>query len=261
MNKNIALALVLGSVVLILALLAVGFATRRNANDGDRYLSSNDRPPIMRPIKEKRRAASAVQDTKANLEQGRKEPILPNSRVWEPKSGPLTLEDADQLARMMDKRTLKKEGELLTLHYHEIPKKEREIVDKVIVFVVRRARDLFGDDQLQPESAIVHSRGYGSQVEPHADNVKWSKEEQKWIYNQIPWISHTGLLYFGGNYEGGELYFANDPEKQYKGTLNDVMYITSGKENVHAVNKITSGRRYAIIICCSNQETRRKWGK
>jgi hypothetical protein len=117
----------------------------------------------------------------------------------------------------------------------------------------------FGNPKIQADFTHMIRR-YGHPGNPgmgtHADNCQFHSDRICHKTEQCcAWRSHTAFLYLGGGVDGGDFYFAkgldagehqNEPDFKVKPECGTMVGFSSGGENLHGVDPLSSGMRYSL---------------
>jgi hypothetical protein len=112
----------------------------------------------------------------------------------------------------------------------------------------------FRDDEIYFEYTHLTKRIPGKEDYSHGihcDQCDWNPVDGSCIEKEescCAWRSHSMILYLS-ECEGGEFFFYDNGIKTFVNpTPGTLVGFTSGPENIHGVNKVVSGVRYALAI-------------
>jgi hypothetical protein len=133
------------------------------------------------------------------------------------------------------------------------------LVDSIRQRVDEFTKAHFGQD-IHIESSYMKVRVPGKQeyAHPiHADNCEYNKFTDECTVEAKTdfWVSHSVLVYLN-RCEGGEFFFVGGETLVPEPGL--IVGFSSGPENLHGVNKIKSGNRYAIAMWFTKEPERRE---
>lgn len=174
--------------------------------------------------------------------------------------GFITHEQCKNIISVMHDMNEEDVGENLSgLTLHQIEKNNPEQFNLVIQVrekILNKVRQTFEDDNIYIEFTHLTKRLPGQNKyshDIHSDNCSWNfdkmicEEKEDSCCN---WRSHSAILYLN-ECDGGEFFFY-EPISQKKTFLKPfpgtLLYFSSGAENLHGVEKLTNGIRYAFAV-------------
>lgn len=110
-----------------------------------------------------------------------------------------------------------------------------------LVIKVKTSIGNFFSNELSLNTIHAQKWGPGGVGHPHSDNTDEDGNPSFYEINKI-----SAIIYLDDQYSGGELYFP-EHDLQIKPKSGSMLVFPGGKENVHGVNELVSGKRHTII--------------
>jgi len=140
----------------------------------------------------------------------------------------------------------------------------------LLLSTIRRVRNfiiqIFGLEKIHLTKPLFFSHIESNKEPKRMNDEYWHKHIDRVAYGSFDYTALIYLSDFGRDFDGGQFVFHNDYGNLHASDSEDELIIepaigrlnvfTSGDENVHHVERITAGQRFALTIAftCNDQE-------